>query len=200
MVRKAGAQAEIYRADVTQLSEVNAMAEALLARFGVVDVLVNNAGSIRRLPILECTPEAWHEAFSINVDAAFYSTLGLLPAMMEHGWGRIINVSSMVSVRGGDPSETIHYAAAKTALNVYTRGVARAVAPYGVRVNIVAPGFVDTPLQDAPGRRPAFEEHSGRTPIGRPAQPEEVAEVIRFLASDRSSYMVGEVVTVSGGI
>jgi NAD(P)-dependent dehydrogenase (short-subunit alcohol dehydrogenase family) len=162
--------------------------------------LVNNAGSIERVPILECTPEQWHAAFELNLHAVFTCTRAFLPDMIQRGWGRVVNISSMVSLRGGDPRETVHYAAAKAGVNMYTQGLARAVARTGVTVNAVAPGYVDTPLQDAPGRRPVFAERASATPIGRPATPQDIAAVIKFLASDAASYLVGEVVSVSGGL
>jgi len=200
-VTAAGATPVLHQADLTRPDEVQAMADAVLARCGRVDILVNNAGGTERVPILECTPSQWHATFAQNLDAVFYCTRALLPNMIDRGWGRVVNTSSMASLRGGHPQETVHYAAAKAALNSYTQGLARAVARTGVTVNAVAPGFVDTPLQDRPaGRRAAFEKAAGATPAGRPATPREVAAAIRFVASEAASYLIGEVVTVSGGL
>jgi 3-oxoacyl-[acyl-carrier protein] reductase len=121
--------------------------------------------------------------------------------MIERGWGRVVSISSMASLRGGHPQETVHYAAAKAALNSYSQGLARAVARTGVTVNVVAPGFVDTPLQDRPpGRRPIFEKLAAGTPAGRAALPREIAAVVRFVASEAAGYLIGEVITVSGGL
>jgi 3-oxoacyl-[acyl-carrier protein] reductase len=200
-VASAGAKPVLQRADLTRPDEVQAMANAILAQCGRVDILINNAGGTERVPILQCTPTQWHATFVQNLDAAYYCTRAFLPNMIDRGWGRVVNTSSMASLRGGHPQETVHYAAAKAALNAYTQGLARAVARTGVTVNAVAPGFVDTPLQDQPeGRRAVFEKVAGATPAGRPATPREIAAVVRFVASEAASYLIGEVVTVSGGL
>jgi 3-oxoacyl-[acyl-carrier protein] reductase len=200
-VASAGAKPVLHRADLTRPDEVQAMADAILAECGRVDVLINNAGGTERVPILQCTPTQWHATFVQNLDAVYYCTRAFLPKMIDRGWGRVVNTSSMASLRGGHPQETVHYAAAKAALNAYTQGLARAVARTGVTVNAVAPGFVDTPLQDQPeGRRAVFAKVASATPAGRPATPREIAAVIRFVASEAASYLIGEVVTVSGGL
>ncbi len=200
-VRAAGAEPVLQRADLTRPDEVQSLAEAVLRRVGKVDILINNAGGTERVPILECTPAQWHATFAQNLEAAFHCTRALLPGMIQRGWGRVVNISTMASLRGGHPQETVHYAAAKAALNAYTQGLGRAVARTGVTVNGVAPGFVDTPLQDQPaGRRAAFEKRVTGIPSGRAATPKEVAAVVRFVASEAASYMMGEIITVSGGL
>ena len=200
-VASAGAKPVLHQADLTRPAEVQGMAEAVLRQHGRVDILVNNAGGVERVPILQCTPAQWHSAFVQNLHPAFECSRILLPGMIERGWGRVVNISSMAALRGGDPQETVHYAAAKAALNTYAQGLARAMARTGVTVNVVAPGFVDTPLQDQPpGRRATFEKRVAGTPAGRAATPGEVAAVVRFVASEAASYMLGEVVTVSGGL
>lgn len=199
-VAAAGAEPVLHQADLTRLDEVQRMADKVLRHCRRVDILVNNAGGVERIPILQLTPAQWHTTFAQNLDAAFYCTRALLPGMIDRGWGRIVNISTMASLRGGD-QETVHYAAAKAALNVYSQSLARAVARTGVTVNVVAPGFVDTPLQDHPsGRRPIFEKRVARIPSGRAAIPKEIAAVVRFVASEAASYLIGEVITVSGGL
>jgi 3-oxoacyl-[acyl-carrier protein] reductase len=200
-VAAAGAQPVLHQADLTRPDEVQVLADTVLRRCGRVDILVNNAGGTERVPIRQCTPAQWHATFAQNLDAAYYCTRAFLPGMIDRGWGRVVNISSMASVRGGDPQETVHYAAAKAALNAYSQGMGRAVARTGVTVNVVAPGFVDTPLQDRPpGRRAAFEKRVAGIPSGRAATPGEVAAAIRFVASEAASYLIGEVITVSGGL
>lgn len=199
-VAAAGAEPILQQADLADPVQAETLARTVQERCGRVDILVNNAGGIERIPILQCTPAQWHASFALNLDAAFYCTRELLPGMIERGWGRIVNISSMVSLRGGDPRESVHYAASKAALNTYSQGLARAVARTGVTVNVVAPGYVDTPLQDQPGRRPAFLQRSAATPAGRAATPDEVAAAIRFVTSEAASYLMGEVISVSGGL
>ena len=199
-VAAAGAEPVLHRADLTLPDDVQSMADTVLRRCGRVDILINNAGGTERVPILECTPAQWRATFAQNLEAAFHCTRALLPGMIQHGWGRVVNISSMASLRGGHPQEAVHYGAAKAALNAYSQGLARAVARTGVTVNVVAPGFVDTPLHDQPGRRPTFEKRVAGTPVGRAATPNEVAAVVRFVASEAASYLIGEVITVSGGL
>ena len=200
-VAAAGAKPVLHQADLTRSDEVQAMAETVLTQCGRVDILVNNAGGTERVPIRQCTAAQWHATFAQNLDAAFFCTRAILPGMIDRAWGRVVNVSSMASLRGGHPQETVHYAAAKAALNAYSQGLARAVARTGVTVNVVAPGFVDTPLQDLPpGRRAIFEKLAAGTPAGRAALPKEVAAAVRFVASEAASYLIGEVITVSGGL
>ncbi len=200
-VAAAGAKPVLHQADLTRPDEVQTLADTVLRRCGRVDILVNIAGGTERVPIQQCTPAQWHATFAQNLDAAYYCTRAFLPGMIDRGWGRVVNISSMASLRGGDPQETVHYAAAKAALNVYSQGMGRAVARTGVTVNVVAPGFVDTPLQDhPPGRRAAFEKRVAGIPSGRAATPSEVAAVVRFVASEAASYLIGEVITVSGGL
>jgi 3-oxoacyl-[acyl-carrier protein] reductase len=199
-VAAAGAEPILHRADLTRPAEVHTLADTVLRRCGRVDILVNNAGGTERVPIQQCTPAQWHATFAQNLDAAFYCTREFLTGMIDRGWGRVVNISSMASLRGGHPEETVHYAAAKAALNAYSQGVARAVARTGVTVNVVAPGLVDTPLQDQSGRRPLFEKRAAGTPAGRAATPQEIAAVVRFVASEAASYLIGEVITASGGL
>lgn len=199
-VEAKGADSVLHQADVTNPAEIETMAQTVQATCGKVDILVNNAGGIERLPILECTLDQWRAAFALNLDSVFACTSALLPGMVERGWGRVINISSMVSLRGGNPWQSVHYAAAKAALNTYSQGLARAVAQTGVTVNVVAPGYVDTPLQDQGGRRPAFLKEAAATPSGRAARPDEIAATVSFLASDAASYVIGAVIAAGGGL
>lgn len=195
-VRKAGARPLVLRADLTNEADVEAMAIAVMREVGPIDVLVNNAGSlIRRCEFLDSDIQLWKESIDINLLTAYRITARFLPAMIKAGWGRIIMVSSLAA-RTGD---TIHYAVAKAGLVVLARGLSSEVARFGVTVNAVAPGYIDTQMHerfhDVDRRRRVVRV----TPVGRVGTPDEIADWIVFLASEQSGFTTGETIYVTGG-
>ncbi|MGH7778033.1 MAG: SDR family NAD(P)-dependent oxidoreductase [Candidatus Dormibacterales bacterium] len=198
-LRTGGQDALAVRADVTRADQVQAMADACLARFGNVDVLVNCAGGFRRrVPTWELGEDEWDAIVDLNLKSAFLCSRSLLPGMIERGWGRIVNVAS------GSGRTTTHitsspYAAAKGGLLAFTRHLAREAAPHGVTVNAVAPGVTLSARIDVLYGAERKEELRAMVPLGRLAQPGDQVGPILFLASEASGYMTGTTLDVNGG-
>ncbi|MEK5232027.1 glucose 1-dehydrogenase [Lysinibacillus sp. FSL K6-0232] len=188
------------QADVRKKEEVNAMVEQAIATFGTIDVLVNNAGGgIRQSTFMDMCEELWEETFILNVKSVLLCSQAVLKYMIPKKSGKIINISS-AAARIGGAGESIHYASAKGAINTMTIGMSRELIQYGIIVNGVAPGMVETPFHHkfAPGDN-RLERMVSSVPINRAATPMEIAEVIAFLSCDASNYILGEIITVSGG-
>ena len=195
-----GGRAIAVQADVTRPSDVEALVKRASEEFGPVDVLVNNAGSlIERLRILELTEQRWDEVMDLNLKGAFLCSKAVVPSMMERKRGAIINLSSIAG-RNGGALGSIHYSTAKGGLITFTKGLAKELAPYGVRVNAVSPGVIDTPYHEQFSSPEMMKTYVGAIPLGRVGRPEEVAQVIAFLASDAASYLAGETIEINGGM
>jgi 3-oxoacyl-[acyl-carrier protein] reductase len=166
---------------------------------GRVDILVNNAGSlVRRARFLELDEALWDTVFNLNLKSAYLCCRAFLPGMVERKEGCIINVTS-VAARFGGGLGAIAYSSAKAGILTFTKGLAREFAPLGIRVNAVSPGTIDTNYHQTFSTPAMLEAARASTPIGRLGRPEEIAEVILFLASPAASYIVGETIEVNGG-
>lgn len=195
-----GGSAIIVQADVTLASDVESMIAQTVADLGPVDILVNNAGSlIERLKILELTEARWDEVIDLNLKSAFLCSKAVAGSMMERKTGAIINVSSIAG-RNGGALGSIHYSAAKGGLITFTKGLAKELAPFGVRVNAISPGVVDTPYHEQFSSPEMMKTYAGMIPLGRVGRPAEVGKVICFLASEAASYLVGETIEINGGM
>lgn len=196
-IREKGVRSQGYQASVASFDEVQAMAKQIRESFGPVTVLVNNAGITRDRSLLKMTRQMWDEVMSVNLDGLFNVTQAILPGMLETGWGRIINVSSIIGQTGNFGQA--NYAATKGGSISFTMSVAREVAKKGITVNAVAPGFIQTDMmKNVPDA--ALEQVKAMTPMGRLGKPEEIADAIVFLASPRASYITGHVLAVNGGM
>ena len=190
-IEEAGGSAEFVRADLASADEVRALAE----HAADVDILVNNAGVFPGGPTHELPESAFDEAFAVNVKAPFLLTAAIAPRMAARGHGSIINVTTMVAEFG--MAGLSAYGASKAAAALLTKAWAAEYGPQGVRVNAVSPGPTMTPGTDAMGD--GFAAIVSTIPLGRAAAPEEIADTIVFLASDRASYLNGAIVPVDGG-
>ncbi len=199
-IAERGGRATIIQADVTRGTDVRALVRRAAEELGPLDVLVNNAGSlVERLKILELTEERWDEVIDLNLKSAFLCSQAVAASMMERKTGAIINVSSIAG-RNGGALGSIHYSTAKGGLITLTKGFAKELAPYGVRVNAVSPGVIDTPYHERFSTPEAMKAYVGGIPLGRVGAPEEVASVIVFLASDAAGYLCGETIEINGGM
>jgi 3-oxoacyl-[acyl-carrier protein] reductase len=195
-----GGRAIAVEADVTRASEVQTLVERTVAELGPVDILVNNAGSlVERLKIMELTEERWDEVIDLNLKSAFLCCKAVAGSMMGRRAGAIVNVSSIAG-RNGGALGSIHYSAAKGGLITFTKGLAKELAPFGVRVNAVSPGVIDTPYHEQFSSPEMMKTYAGMIPLGRVGTPAEVGRVICFLASDAAGYLVGETVEINGGM
>lgn len=197
LCRVSGVVAHAYQADVSRQEDANQMIDSILQEFDHVDILVNNAGITRDKSFLKMTWEMWEEVLGVNLTGPFNVTRALLPGMIERGWGRVINISSIVGQTGNFGQA--NYAVTKAGLIGFTKTLAREVARKGITVNAIAPGFIDTDmLKDMP--QAALDAVKATIPLGRLGRPEEVGVAVTFLASPMASYITGQVVPVNGGM
>jgi NAD(P)-dependent dehydrogenase (short-subunit alcohol dehydrogenase family) len=192
-----GPQAEFVQLDVARSVAVRKAADELLARHGRVDVLVNNAGICLTSDALETTDELWRQQMAVNLDGVFYCCREFGRHMVAARRGSIVNVSSIAGVIDVRPQNHVGYDTSKAGVIQIARALASEWAPYGIRVNAIAPGYVATTMPQAePGR---METWMSLVPIGRMLQPSEIAAAVLFLASDAASSVTGHLLLADGG-
>lgn len=201
-LREGGAEVDGYVADVSDPAAVNRMVAACERRFGRVDVLVNNAGIARKSDFLSMSEQEFRRTLDVNLGGSFYCSRAAARRMVELRSGRIVNLSSLMGCAWGWPDH-VHYNASKAAVEGLTRGLATELGPFGITVNAVAPGLIETAQSTS-------REHSlgpeglalaaPYVPLRRIGTPEEIASTILFFSSDASRYVTGQVLLVDGGI
>ncbi len=186
--------------DVTDPASVRNLTETVLDEHGRIDVLVNNAGIVHNIPSEEVPDEEWLAVISVNLNGVFWCCREVGKAMLERGSGSIVNVASMSGIISNHPQPQAAYNASKAAVITMTRSLAGEWASRGVRVNSVSPGYIRTPLTELGMSRTEWSEvWLSSTPMGRLAEPEEIAPAVLYLASDAASFATGTNLVVDGG-
>jgi NAD(P)-dependent dehydrogenase (short-subunit alcohol dehydrogenase family) len=197
-ISDAGGQALAIELDVTRPEQVSRMVTDVTERFGPIDILVNNAGVCYHRPALEVPTDEWLEVFDVNVHGLWYCAREVGQQMVERRAGVIINIGSISAMIVNRPQMQPAYNASKAAVHQLTKSLAAEWAPYNVRVNALAPGYVKTSM--APVDRPEFRRYwIEDTPMQRPALPAELGPSLIYLASDASRFMTGSVLVIDGG-
>ncbi len=192
-----GVEAKGYQTDAGDFEAVETMVADLMATFGRVDALINNAGITRDNLLLRMKPDQWDEVIQTNLNSVFYTTKALLKAMLKQRSGSIINISSVVGIQGN--AGQANYAASKAGMIGFTKSLAREIGSRGIRANVVAPGFIATEMTaELPEKE--LTAWLQNIPLKRAGEPQDVADLCVFLASDMSTYITGQVMTVDGGM
>ncbi len=198
-ISTSGGEAALVGGDVSNAREVKRMVGEIEDRYGRLDVLVNNAGSlIERRTLTEMTEDLWERVMAVNLKSVYLCSQAVLPMMRRQGKGKIINMTSVAARTGGAPG-SVAYATAKGGVSTLTRAMAKELVGEGILVNGVAPGVITTPFHDRFTPPDIREALVGGIPIGREGTPEEVAGAVVFLASPAADYLVGEIIEVNGG-
>jgi len=196
-IRAIGPKATAVKVDVSNLSEVERMVEAIIEKLAKIDILVNNAGITRDKLILRMTEEDWDAVLGVNLKGTFNCTKTVIRHMAKQRSGKIVNIASVVGEMGN--AGQANYSASKAGVIGLTKTIAREYAQRGINVNAIAPGYIETPMTDALPEK-AKEELKKLIPMERLGKPEDVAEAVLFLVCEESSYITGQVLNVNGGI
>lgn len=201
VIKQQGGKAIALPADVSDSFQVEGIMQETVAQFGRLDILLNNAGIN---PYIGMTEEIirndWQKVLSINLDGAFLCSKFAIPEMLKNNGGSIINTSSVIGPVWGE-GKSIGYATSKAGLVGLTKSMAFEYGPKGIRVNCICPGFIETPMSDAEfNNQQEKEDYAKRIPLKRPGSPEEVADLVAFLASEQASYITGSIIVIDGGL
>lgn len=200
-IKNFNGEAIAFKLDVSNKSEVDSVVAEIVKKFGQLDILINNAGIVQFKPFLELSEEDWDKTIDINLKGEFLCAQAAARVMKEKGGGVIVNIASVAMGQQGIGMPNIaHYCASKGGIAAMTEALATELAPFNIRVNAIAPGMIETPMIDVVKSDPKMlEAMLQRVPLKRVGRPEEVSELVVFLASDSSSYMTGAVVVIDGG-
>jgi len=186
-----------FKSDASDFNQANDLIEKVVERFGTVDVLVNNAGITRDTLMMRMTEEQWDEVINTNLKSAFNLTKAVIKPMLKARSGSIINMSSVVGVKGN--AGQANYAASKAGLIGFTKSIAAELGSRNIRCNAIAPGFIETEMTEVLDQN-VVEQWRNAIPLKRGGQPEDVANATVFLASDMSAYITGQTLHVCGGM
>ena len=199
-IRQEGADGELLCADLATGCGIRCFVRELESRHVDIDILINNAGAlIQRAPLLEYPEELYDQVMNLNVKSVWLISQAVVPHMLRRSGGVIVNVSSIAARNGGSIGATV-YASAKAAVSAMTKGMARELAPRGIRVNAISPGTVDNHFHEAFSTRQMLESVAAATPAGRLGTNQEMADAIVFLCSEASRYMYGQTLELNGGL
>ena len=191
-----GFRASLYKADVSRSDEAVSLVERVTKDFGRIDVLINNAGITIDKTMRNMSADQWDKVIGVDLSSVFYCSRAVIGQMLERGYGRIINISSVVGQKGNFGQT--NYAAAKAGIIGFTKALALETAKKGITVNAIAPGFVKTAMTDKIPKD-VIDKIVDSIPVGRLAEPSEIARAIVFLADEKSSYITGQVMGINGG-
>ena len=191
-----GFRASLYKADVSRSDEAVSLVERVTKDFGRIDVLINNAGITIDKTMRNMSPDQWDKVIGVDLSSVFYCSRAVIGQMLERGYGRVINISSVVGQKGNFGQT--NYAAAKAGIIGFTKALALETAKKGITVNAIAPGFVKTAMTDKIPKD-VMDKIVDSIPVGRLAEPSEIARAIVFLADEKSSYITGQVMGINGG-
>lgn len=194
-IKELNGEAEAIKADVRLYDEARRVVEETLKKFGRLDILVNNAGIIKDKALMMMEPSDWFEVINTNLTGYFNMAKACIVTMMKQKSGNIVNISSVAGITG--TPRQVNYSSAKAGIIGLTKSLAKEVAPYNIRVNAVAPGYIETDMTKDLKQK---EDFIKRIPFGRFGKPEEVAKVVSFLISDKAGYITGQVIKVDGGL
>ena len=197
LLRKTGVDTFAIKADVGKLDEVSGMVDAVINRFGQIDILVNNAGIIDDDLLVRMSTESWERVIDTNLNGTFYCSKAVIRNMIRSRWGRIINIGSVVGLRG-NIGQT-NYTATKAGMIGFTKSLALETANKGITVNCVAPGYIDTEMVQAVPQEILDKIIKNKIPLGRLGKPEEIAEAVLYLVKDESGFITGTTLNVNGG-
>jgi 3-oxoacyl-[acyl-carrier protein] reductase len=199
-IRALGVESEAIQASLANMAGLRAFIEALNRTAPDLDILVNNAGSlVKRATLVEFPEDLYDEVMNLNVKSLWFLTQAVVPSMIRRGSGVVVNVSSIAARNGGGAGATI-YSAAKAAVACMTKGMAKELAPKGIRVNAVSPGTVDNHFHEVFSNRQILDSVIAQTPAGKLGTNEEVADTILFLCSDAARYIYGQTIEINGGM
>jgi 3-oxoacyl-[acyl-carrier protein] reductase len=196
-IQSAGGQAMAVQADVSDLSQVVAMLEEIGNIWGNIDILVNNAGIIRDGLLVRMSDDAWDDVINTNLNGTFYCTRAVLRSMLSKRWGRIINIGSVVGIRGNAGQS--NYTASKSAIIGFGKALAKEVATRGITVNTVNPGYLETETTSILTQSQK-DYWLSVIPQGRFGEVDDIAHLVAFLADDNAKYITGQVISVDGGM
>jgi len=197
-IQSFGVKAKAYKSNAADFSDCEKMVNDVIKEFGTVDILVNNAGISKDNLLLRMTPEQWDEVMATNLKSVFNMTKQVARPMMKARKGSIINMSSIIGMRGNAGQSS--YAASKAGIIGFTKSIAAELGSRNIRCNAIAPGFVETDMTHYLKEGEAAKSFLEKIPLGRFGSAEEIANVTLFLASDMSSYITGQVISVCGGL
>lgn len=196
-IASTGGSCSAHLGDVRDAQAVDGLVNDVVSQHGSLDILVNNAGVTRDGLLMRMSESDWHDVLDTNLTGAFHCTRAVLRRMVRKRWGRIVNIGSVVGLRGN--AGQANYTATKAGLVGLTRTTAREVVSRGITANVIAPGFIETELTEELGES-IQDQIRSHIPLGRFGSPEDVAEAVTFLATDEAGYITGQVLLVDGGL